>query len=179
VKRSWRLREGLCDLVLDIGPPGGGPSPASEEVLLGSFLQQVKSSGRGESERVFVELYAELFGAPPPGWPFAGEDVGRRWSFFDSLEGRLRDAVRRGWLRLRDGRPRAVLVALDASDDDVLGPLSEQAPESEEEPVPVSQSYDAASAFDFVEQDTQAAVLIAAAQRGVPFCEECARARSA
>ncbi len=187
MKRSWRLREGLCDLVVDLGPPAGDADVDAEDGLLHSFLVQVKSSTRGDAERVFVELYAELFGAPPPGWPFAGEDAGKRWAFFDSLEARLRDAMRRGWVRLRERSPRRVVMPLAApEDDDALGPLSE-APDSEDDDAspdsddapPMSQSFDAASSFDMVEQDAQAAVLVAAAASGVPFCEECQRAAAA
>lgn len=170
--RVWRLRDGLWDLVLEIGRPGA--PAAADDALLRSFLDQARRAPGSESERAFVAICAELFGATPPGWDTARGDTGRRSAFFDSVGPGLRDAARAGRLRVARLEAAPMVFGLDDSPASIaLGPAS-RVPESRVERAAIAET----SAFELVDQELQAATLIAAARSGVAFCEECARPRA-
>jgi hypothetical protein len=96
MKRRWRVKGQLPELLVEIGEDPAGTRVAAGEAAEGeeadpqegagalvALLREARNVPRGAAERAFVEIYTHLFGGMPPDWEWAREDVGRRRQLFD------------------------------------------------------------------------------------------------
>jgi hypothetical protein len=121
--RTWRVVAGPKELIVELRDSGGA-ADGDARGHLASLLYEAKFAPESKADRVVMDVYSALLGAPlSRGWP--GGDVGRRMQMFDDIRGVLARAVDRGALRIRDGRARSVVVPLDGPVKDALGPLPE------------------------------------------------------
>jgi hypothetical protein len=126
MKRSWRVREGLYTIVLDVDPGGAGAGARPDEddrsrsaFLIGQLVQAVTWRPDGASGRALREVGSALYGAGAAGAPPSSSDDPQ--ARMPRLEQALRRAIAAGRLRVREWRPPAAAVVEAEADEPVLG----------------------------------------------------------